>query len=252
MRLEKLSLKHFEGPLVEGGLKRPYVPPSLVPEAPGAKAEPPPPPTFTEAELKNAEQEGYRKGFLEGTKEGQLQTQSEHAEIERLLTGAVEQLYAQVQGVITEYNRFVEMQKEELPRVALAIARKVAGVALDTNPLPLIESLVIACVERMLGEPHLTVTVNDRLSDMLETRLIAHFEHSSEPGEISIQGDANFAPGDCRIEWAGGKAEHNTEQLWQQMQAIIQEMVESARISAPHTDQASASLAAANPSQEGA
>lgn len=240
MRVEKFSLPSFDGTamamaaVMEGAMKRPYVPPSLIDDKPKEKKPeaPPPPPTFSEEELKNAEQESYRKGFLEGTKEGHMQAQSEQAEVDRNLTQAVEQVATRLHDLITQYNAFIAEQQKELPLLALSIARKVAGDALDGNPMPLIQATVTACVERLLGEPHISVTVNNALSDALENRLITHFANNTDPGEISIHGDPALAPGDCRIDWERGKAERNTEELWQQVETLVRTM--SAADQPPH------------------
>src|SRR5262245_59546154 len=53
---------------------------------------PPPPPTFTEADLKQSEQEGYRRGFLEGEKEGRNQADAEQTVRTEQLTAAADQL----------------------------------------------------------------------------------------------------------------------------------------------------------------
>ena len=230
MRVEKLPLQSFEdrfrAAVLDVALKKPYTPPSLLPEdAPKPVEAPPPPPTFTEAQMKQAEQEGYRKGFLEGTKEGQMQAQSEQAEVDRKLTEAVAALAKKVEGAIAQGNAFRGEAQEVLPQLAHAVARKVAGCALDVNPLPLVESVIKACLERILGEPHIIITVNDKLSAEMEKRLSAQFSASNDPGEISIEGNAEMAPTDCRIEWDNGKAERNTEEMWKEVAQAIGDMI---------------------------
>lgn len=234
MRLEKFPLRNLAENVLSGNVpRRPFIPPSLVPEMVVEQPDLPvlpAPPALTEADLRHAEQEGYRRGFLEGAKEGQMQAQSEQAEIDRQLTESVAQAAQKLGGMIAAYNAFVQEQRQQLPPLALAIARKVAGDALEANPGPLVESLALRCLERLLGEPEIVITVNSRLSDALEHRLITHFTGSSDPGEINIQSDPDLPAGDCRIEWRYGSAEHNTEELWRQMEAIIQNMAEAGNI----------------------
>src|SRR5262245_54097413 len=228
VRLEKLVLKSFESAVVGEGVERHrFVLPTFGADEKKPEAAPPPPPapTFSESQLKAGEQEGYRRGFLEGTKEGKQQAESEQAGVDRDLTEAVKQVAEQIQQLLTEYNGFARERQAEVPALALAIARKVAGQALDINPLPLIESLAIQCLERLLGEPQILVTVNDRLAPAMENRLITHFAGNSDPGEISIMGDAAMQPTDLRVEWAFGKAERNTEEVWRQVEQLIGQMV---------------------------
>jgi flagellar assembly protein FliH len=254
MRIEKLPLKNFEV-LIEGGVHKPFIPRSFIAEDEAHAPAPtePPPPVFSETDVKNAEQEGYRKGFLEGVNDGIQQAKSEQAEIDRNLTEAVTQLAGHVAVMIDQFNHFTTKQHNELSRLALAIARKVAGKALDTNPMPLVESVVLECVTRMLGEPHIIITVNDKLSDALETRLIQHFAHSAEPGEISIHGDPNLAPGDCRMEWGHGHATRTTQEIWTEMESLITEMVminSGREIAAPHNSEHSAAIQPIHPTSD--
>lgn len=231
MRLEKFALQNFNAPpasVVEGVSSKGFMPPSFggQPER-KASAPPPPPaaPAITREDVKNAEQEGYRKGFLEGVNEGRMQAESEQAEVTRRLEEAVETLSSQLRGLIDAYNDFVSEQHAEMPKLALAVARKVAGAALENNALAALESVIAPAIERMLGQPRMIVTVNESLVAALEQRLAARFAHNNDPGEIAIEGDAELAPGDCRINWENGSAERSTEALWKQVEAMVAEMV---------------------------
>jgi flagellar assembly protein FliH len=169
-----------------------------------------------------------------------MQAKSEQAELDKKLTEAVASLAKNVEGAIAAGNAFRADAQTVLPQLAHAVARKVAGQALDINPLPLIESVIQACLERILGEPHIVITVNDKLSGELEKRLSAQFSASNDPGEISIEGNAEMAASDCRIEWDNGKAERNTEEMWKEVAGVINDMVSantSREIAAPKADE---------------
>lgn len=189
---------------------------------------PPPPPSFSEAEMKQAEQDGYRKGFGEGEKEGKLIAQSAQAQADRAICDVLEPLTGNIQKLFDDYNAFVSTQKAALPPVALAIARKVAGKSLEGDPLPVIEQAVTACLDQLLGEPSITITVHESIATALETRIGEYFAGSQDPGEINIEGDADIAPTDCRIEWKKGGMARDTARLWQEMETIIQGIVAGA------------------------
>lgn len=234
LHLGKLQLHSLEVPnVIEGILSRRYTPPSLVPEENKEPDAPPPPPTFSEAEIKAAEQDGFRRGFLEGTKEGQMQAQSEQATVNEQLTGTVAQLASELHVLLADYTQVIAEQKAEMPKLALAVARKVAAKALSENAAALVEATVMECVERILGEPQIVVTVAAPLAASLEHRLIAHFAGNQDPGEITIQGSPDMGLSDCRIEWAGGRAERNSAALWQDIEAIIDDMVAGGRPAKP-------------------
>jgi hypothetical protein len=83
MRIEPLDFKSFDGSVAI--VREPAVKTFL----PGGKRRregpPPPPPTFNEEQLKAAERESYKKGFLEGTQEGRKLQDSEQAANDRKL-----------------------------------------------------------------------------------------------------------------------------------------------------------------------
>ena len=225
MRIEKLLLKSLDSAAVEqhaargGGLSLPSLAPE--PEQPA----PPPPQAITESDLKRAEQEGYRRGFLEGEKEGKMQVEGDQARVAAQLEASVARLSAQMQEVLSAQRGELAQVQKFLPRLALAIARKVAGKALDVNPLPLIEEVVLQCIERILGTPQIIVTVNAALAEPLEEKLAAHFAHNQEPGEITIRGDERVGIADCRIAWGEGQAVRSTEALWGEIERLVNDMI---------------------------
>lgn len=232
MRLEKLALRSLESSVVEGVARRSFMPPSFLPE-PEAPPPPPPAPGFSEEDIKQAEQVGYRNGFLEGEREGRAQAEAAHGRVNEQLTEAVAQMANHIQAMIDAYNAFAREQQATLPRLALAVAKKVAGAALDARGLQLVEATVLEVVGRVIGVPAIYITVNDALAPTLEERLIAHFSANTDPGEIHILGDASVPPGDCRINWGDGSCARETGVLWEQAEAIVQEMAGSPPAAAP-------------------
>ena len=55
-----------------------------------------------------------------------------------------------------------------MPNIALAVARKVAGVALQENAEAIISELAMRCCETMVSEPELTIVANEKMGDTLE------------------------------------------------------------------------------------
>src|ERR1700677_2923642 len=82
---------------------------------------PPLPPVFSEEDMKTAEREGYKKGFLDGVQEGRKQAASEQAGIDRGLTQTVERFAQAVSPLLAYYRRMSLELQQESPKVALAI-----------------------------------------------------------------------------------------------------------------------------------
>ena len=46
-------------------------------------------------------------------------------------------------------------------------------------------------------------------------------------GRVVVVAEARIGPADARIEWADGGVERNTEQVWQEIEAIIERFAAS-------------------------
>lgn len=224
MQLQPLSFKPFDSSVVEHAARRQFMPPSFLPE-PEAPAPVILEPTYSEEDVKRAEQEGYRRGFLEGSEDAKKQAASEQAELQSRLEEAMQGASGEMQKLFADYQAQVNAQLAELPRLALAIARKVAGDALSENAGGKVEAMIMETLPRVMGAPSIHVTVHESLAEKMETMLIRHFEGNADPGEISVQGDASFAPADLRIDWGAGQAEHREADLWRDIESVIDAMV---------------------------
>lgn len=186
---------------------------------------PPPPPTFSEEELRAAERDAYQRGFLEGTKDGHAQAQSEHSEIERILMEGLENFVKNISPVFLQYHNHCQQLKQNMPVLALSIAKKVAGDALSNASESIIESASKQCADIMVNEPQITVTINSRLADELSHKLKQLSAREKVASNISVLPDENIIISDYRIEWKNGSLERSTEKLWQQMDKVIGNML---------------------------
>lgn len=228
MRIEPLLFRDFESntagaitahrkPHLPGGRRKEEAPP------------PPPPPSFSEDELKAAEREAYKKGFLEGTDEGIKQAQNEQATIDRELTETVEKFAKTVAPLLNDYQQMILQMRQDMPKVALAIAKKVAGDALDKNAQGVIDEVAMRCVETMIGEPRLAITVHSCLTATLEKKLQLLAERLQSATKIIVVGDDALQMADCRIEWKHGALERHTGQLWAEIERVVQTMIASSQ-----------------------
>ncbi len=186
---------------------------------------PPPPPTFSEDELRAAERDSYQRGFLEGTKEGHAQAQNEHADVERTLMEGLEKFVVSISPIFVQYKRHCAQLKNDMPTLALAIAKKVAGEALSSDMHTVLENAANQCAEAMISEPQVTVTIHSTLAGALSNKLKHLATREKSASMISVIGDDNIVISDYRIEWKNGSIERSTEKLWQQMDKAIAGML---------------------------
>jgi flagellar assembly protein FliH len=224
MLISPLTFKEFEGSSLPAGeiRRKPFSAPKIKDEEPAA---PPPPPTFSEEELKAAERDAYQRGFLEGIRDGKNQAQSEQAEVERILAGGLENFVKSISPIFSQYKNHCRQLKQDMPVLALSIAKKVAGAALSDDLQSVIEAAAEQCLEIMVTEPKITVTVNSRLAGNLTQKLQQLSGREKTAASIEVIADANIAISDYRIEWKNGSIERSVEKLWQHMDKAIGNML---------------------------
>lgn len=182
---------------------------------------PPPPPTFSEEELKAAEREGYKKGFLAGEQEGRKKAQDDQAEIHRKLAETVEYFIQSVTPLFNEHRRMNLELQQHMPKIAFAIARKVAGEALAQNAQAVISEVATRACETMLKEPKLSITVHESLADALAKQLESLTSRLQSATDIVVLRNPDLPIADCRIAWNHGSIERNTDQLWKQVEQAV-------------------------------
>jgi flagellar assembly protein FliH len=108
--------------------------------------------------------------------------------------------------------------------MALAIARKVAGQALDQNAQAAIDEIVLRCSETMMKEPKITITVHESMGDTLAKKLEELAARLQSAANIVTLRDPAMPAADCRIEWNQGGIERQTAQIWQQVEKMIEDI----------------------------
>lgn len=222
MRIEPINFRDFatEGQIsvlgrkhhLPGGRRKEEAPP------------PPPAPTFSEEQLKAAERESYKKGFVDGTKEGHQQAQTEQADVDRKLAETVEQFTTTLTPLLADYKQMILQLRQDLPKVALTIAKKAAGDALNENASAAIEHMALTCAQTMIGEPKIAITVHANLAATLEKKLQELKAKSGSATDFIITPSDTIALADCRVEWKHGAMERHTGQLWQEIEKAVASM----------------------------
>ncbi len=186
---------------------------------------PPPPPTFSEEELRAAERDAYQRGFLEGTKDGHAQAQSEHTDVERILMEGLENFVQNITPIFTQYRAHCLQIKQNMPVLALSIAKKVAGQALSIDHIAIIETAAKQCADIIISEPQVTVTINSQLASALSHKLSQLGTREKAASHITVISDDNIATSNYRIEWKNGSIERSVDKLWKQMDKVIDNML---------------------------
>ncbi len=182
---------------------------------------PPPPPTFSEAELEAAKRKEYQRGHTEGIKEGHAQAHGEdeqrHIHIEQMLTGLVQEI-AQLKH---KHETLLRLQCTELTHLVMLITRKVAGDVIQNTPRAGIEDMVNKCLGVLMHQAKVTLHVHPSLEEDLATRMQVKLKQAGIEAELLLATDDTLAPGEGRLEWRDGMAERNIGDLWIKIEQML-------------------------------
>ena len=137
------------------------------------------------------------------------------------LERAVAALTVSVRAALDTSHAEVEALRDEAARVALAMAKKIAPMALAALPAGDVENALRQAMHQAIGEPRITLRAAPAVTEVLQSRLddIAHEE--GYEGRVLIAADPAMKAGDCRIEWRGGGAERSEQAIEDALSALI-------------------------------
>jgi flagellar assembly protein FliH len=150
-----------------------------------------------QAEIAQAEARGYRNGV--SAAEAQART-----EAERRAAMALENIGAALDRVIASLAAVERKLEVEAVEVAAAVAKKLANELVASEPLAEIAALAAGCLGELRTAPHVVVRVHESLHEQVQTQLAEIAAMRGFEGRLVVLGEADIAPGDCRLEWADG------------------------------------------------
>jgi flagellar assembly protein FliH len=189
--------------------------------APAAIPEPiiePKAPTFSEAELAAACEQARKQGDQEGHKRGMLEGQQR---LEAQIAAALSTISAQLTLAVRAATEAPVEITQAATDLALAILRKMHPALSAKRGLDEVEGVLADCLEQLKNEPRLVAYVPNQLLDPLNERVSAISAARGFEGRVVLIGDPNLADSDCRIEWADGGLERDTRRLWSDIEAAL-------------------------------
>lgn len=169
---------------------------------------------FSEAELAAARQEGLQEGL-------RLGAEQTRAQIESFAADTLRSIAKRVAALDAEQQRLAAKLRAEATRLAHAIAAKLAPELIRRQPLAEIEGLIRTCLAEMPTEPRVVVRVAEPLVEPLTHRMDAVAAESGFEGKLVLLGEPSIALGDCRVEWADGGIERDSQALAASIEAAV-------------------------------
>jgi len=159
------------------------------------------PPKITPADYDAAIAEADTRGYQRGMAAAEAQARTE---AERRTAAAFERIAGVLAGLAGEMKAIEGRLEAEAVEVAVAVAGKLAPALVAREPLAEIAALATECFSAFLTAPHVVMRVNDELYAAATERLDEIARSRGFEGRLVVLGEAEIAPGDCRIEWADG------------------------------------------------
>jgi flagellar assembly protein FliH len=137
------------------------------------------------------------------------------------LDRSIAALTISVRATLDQSHAEIESLRDEAARLALAMAKKIASVALAALPAGDVEVALRQAMHQAIGEPRITLRTSPAVVEAIEPRLAAIAHEEGYDGRIAIAAEPGIKAGDCRIEWRGGGAERSEDAIEDALTSLI-------------------------------
>ncbi len=140
---------------------------------------------------------------------------------------ALDEIGSQLSHLLNELDARSLQYKSQAAELALLTSQKLAATAIANHPISEIEAAVNECIEMLPQEPKLIVTVADKLLESIKPRLIEAAHSQGFEGKLVVNGQEEFMPTQCSIEWASGGLKRDMGDLQTTVEEIAQRRLQA-------------------------
>lgn len=159
-----------------------------------------------EAIYQQAREEGRLAGYQEGREQGAQENTTEQQRL-YLLASTFEQ----------ELGKLDQQVAQDILALAIDIARKVVGQAIEVKP-----ELVLSVIETALRQlPVTTQPLRLKLHTQDAALVREHFTNQASPSKWEIAEDSQIEPGGCHVEGGGCEVDATLPTRWQRTLASL-------------------------------
>jgi len=172
-------------------------------------------PTFSEEELDIARQQGFEAGKQEGLA---ATTETLTKQMNETLTLIDQKLQAafQNQDIVNE------MMANSALSVAKGICSKMLPALAQKHSFDEVDRVITAVFAKLVEQPRATINVHSSLVEMIEQRVTELSIGKGYEGKINMLADETMEPGDCKVEWANGGCERDSQAIWDEITTIVE------------------------------
>lgn len=178
-------------------------------------------PSFSEEQLRLAQQEARAQGLAEGLAQA-------HAAQEEQIAQALARLSEQAASLCEGERQREIQQMSEASRMAMKVVHKLMPQFIQKFALGEIERIAATAFEARRDEPRIAITVPSAHLEPLRIRIEDIATKKGFAGQIILLSDDAMSASDCRVEWADGGMERVYERLFSQVENVFAKALSSA------------------------
>ena len=172
--------------------------------------------------LRQQAEEARMRAYEEGAAAGHARA---HQEIEAAMAQTLERVF-DAAGRLFQGRAELEARLDtQMAELALAMARRLARSLLDKYAVEDVERLARDILATVKRDSRLALTVSEALAGPLKERLDALKTETRFSGAIDVRGDADFAFGDCHLEWDDGGVERRQADVEKEIETLVHRFV---------------------------
>ena len=126
-------------------------------------------------------------------------------------------------ALMQNFASLTQQQETQTRQLVMAIAKKILPEFVARNGVQEIEPLIAESIREMAREPRLVVRVHEQQFDAINEKAQAIATERAYVGKVIVLADPGIALGDCRVEWADGGLERNTQSTWAAIEQTVSE-----------------------------
>ncbi|MES1202564.1 MAG: hypothetical protein ABUS57_14070 [Pseudomonadota bacterium] len=141
---------------------------------------------------------------------------------EREAAQALSLLSKSMRALLDRYELEQRMLREEAVAVALAAARKAAGIALESFGEERVIVALEAAMETLRGSPRLVVRLAPAMIAGMKSRLEEAARMSGFEGAMLVRAEPSVEIGDVTLEWPDGAIAHDRAAAFARIDEVVQ------------------------------
>lgn len=177
---------------------------------------------FTSDDIKNAESEGYKKGFNEGIELGISQGKLKATrEIDTIIQETLLQIDLSLKDITELEKVFFENFFSNILRICLLVLHKSMPIFFQEHGKTEMENLLKGVINSLIDH----VPIQVKISECIYEDVLEHFQNlcSVYPETINFVKTSEFTDSRCEVAWNGGGAMWNLDTRYQEIESRLQE-----------------------------